>query len=887
MYIHRTMKGKNFASNFFDTAVPPVYNRPKFIATMRSFMAKHDILDNLSGHLKQTIAKAISLATSLGHEFVTPLHLLTTLHQESGSIGSEILKKCGMQEAVLMEVLATLPSATSSASGRGETTTALLPELDENAKRALEKAMLLAYEYEHSHVGTEHLLSGLCECKDSVFLRALKQANITKKQLLTYVDTVLENMSKFPNLSDAALAAENIQDFVDDPDEDHNHHDQAQDKPKKRTARKPTALDVFTTELTAKAQEQNIDPVIGRENEIDRLIHILCRRTKNNPVLVGEPGVGKTAIVEGLAKRIVAGVVPGALRGKRIYALDLALLISGTMYRGEFESRLKHVIDEVAERDDAILFVDELHTIVGAGSNQGTMDAANILKPALARGLLRCIGATTLDEYTKHIVNDPALERRFQSIRVEEPTAEETKEMLRGIKQYYEKHHRVTITPDAVDAAVRLSTKYVHEHFLPDKAIDLLDEAAALVRVEHALSKNEEALTVKKETLRTCRYQKEDAILKERFDEAKMLKEKEDRLIAELRSLEKNVQKEQAKRARPRVEAHHVADVLHRRLGIAQELLLQDEWSQLGGLAKELSRSVVGQDRAIQTLVNALHQAMLRPPTARPLASILFAGPSGVGKTSLAKALAEALYHDQKSLIKLDMSEFSEAHSTAKLLGSPAGYVGHKERNRFLEQLRTRPYAVVLFDELDKAHPDVVKLLLQILDEGKLTDSSGKPTSFQHAVIVMTTNVGAELFRSSGLGFGDTTENTAKTALEKKVHDKLKEVFGASLIARLDELCVFPPLEKAALERIVRTQLNALTAHVEKTRRVKITPHVRAIRHLTEKAASPDFGARAAERLVHDLVTDLIRTALEKNRTTRYSLDAPPKAGELKLIARS
>lgn len=847
-------------------------------------MPKNPILDNLSTHLKNAIAKAISLATSLEHAHVHPAHMLLSLIQEEGSIASEILKKEGVTEAAIADVLNAI--APVSERGPGPIATALLPELDDTSKGMLEKSMLLAYEHGHNYVGTEHLLHAMCEVPDAGMKQILKVCKATKKGIQKHTTAVMENISKFPELDDVAHMAEAMEDM---PEVDDTQEGQPGPAPSKtKRAKRQAALEAFAVELTNKKLQESIDPVIGRETEIDRLMHILARRNKNNPVLVGEPGVGKTAIVEGLAKRIAEGKVPHALRGKKIYAVDLALMISGTIYRGEFEARLKQIVEEMSNRDDAILFIDELHTLVGAGANQGTMDAANMLKPALARGVLRCIGATTLDEYKKHITADPALERRFQSIDVSEPSVQETKQILKGVKKFYEKHHGVTITPEALAASAELSAKYVHENFLPDKALDLLDEAAALVHVSKASTKTQDALCNIEDELRRIREEKEAAILDEAFDQAMTMKDAEEALLKERKKLQKAVKKEEKSAAVPPVDKSHVADVLSRRLGIAKDRILQDDWATLQSLPKEIEKAIIGQGAAVKTLVNALHQANLRPKTNRPLASFLFAGPSGVGKTSMARKLAEALYHDPKALIKLDMSEFSEQHSTSKLLGSPAGYIGHKERNKFTEQLQKRPYSVVLFDEIDKAHPDVIKLLLQILDEGMLTDSAGKTTSFRHAIVVLTSNIGAELFTSSGIGFDESEPSAELTSKqEQAMTARLKEAFSPALIARLDALCLFAPLSQESLEKIVKQQIKALSTHLKQTKNLTIAPKAKAVRHLAKKAMSKDLGARRAEKLVHDVITDLLLEKLQnETMDTAYHLDIETDGNGLTLITR-
>ena len=725
-------------------------------------MKHNNILDNLSTHLKNVIAKAMSIATALEHESVTPTHLLLALYTQKGAVGAEILQKVQIKEKTIKRELA-LMEVLDMPKEKTHTKTAVIPDLNDLAKKVLEKAMVLAYEYEHKYVGTEHLLHGLMLVQDITISNILKKNKVTKKLIKDHIQVLLQSTSRFPEMEDVEEVMDDMQEM--------NAQKMPQIPLKQKTQQKRSthALDAFATLLTHKKTQQSLDPVIGREEEIDRLMHILCRRTKNNPVLVGEPGVGKTAIVEGLAKRIVKGDVPDAIKRKKIYSLDIALLVSGTIYRGEFESRLKQLIDEVSALPDCILFIDELHNIIGAGSNQGTMDAANILKPALARGKLRCIGATTFDEYKKYISNDPALERRFQSIDVEEPTKEETIQIITGIKKYYEKHHHTTITKEAIIAAVELSIKYIHTNFLPDKAIDLIDEAAASLRVKRPESIEDKTYYELVDALDTCNKQKEQAILEEAFQKAKKIKTKEQKLEKKLEALHKK-RKQTKPVSSGRVTKKHIATILSKQLHISLETLLRDEWETLKQVEKQIKKQLFGQDIVIEEVIQTLRHAYLKQTgTKKPLSSYLFVGPSGVGKTALAKILTKELYQDEKALIKFDMSEFAEAHSVSKLLGSPAGYIGHKERNRFTDEMKRRPYAVLLFDEIDKAHPDVRRLLFQILDEGELSDSSGKKIYFHHAIIIMTSNVGYEHYKTGEFGFGDASNQSKTTKRNKQI----------------------------------------------------------------------------------------------------------------------
>lgn len=803
-------------------------------------MQAEKFLENFSSHLKHAIARSISLATRLGHAEVTPSHLLLALAEEPGSAAADILKRLELNTEVLIMSLEDKQSR-SVGEALTDASITVFPELDGLAKQALERAMITAFEQTHHYVGTEHLLFGLLESTDTEMWRVFGRERVSRERLRDELQRLFQNNERSvpppptrdileelaPLMTDVEAVRKQEQPMNPETIHEARTHTVGQPKtPKKQRA--PSALEVFTTDLTAKTMQKFIDPVIGREAEIERLIHILSRRTKNNPVLVGEPGVGKTAIVEGLAKRIVTDDVPDILKRKKILALDLTLLLSGTIYRGEFEARLKQLMDELCSRSDAILFIDEIHNIIGAGSNQGTMDAANILKPALARGLLRCIGATTIDEYKKHVSSDPALERRFQPITVDEPTDAQTRQILSGLKSYYEDFHHTSISDTALDAAVMLSRKYIHDNFLPDKAIDLVDEAAASVKVR--------------------------------------------------------VGKAEGK-ARPVVSADDVAGVVSRKLGIDRSAIQGDVWNELSGLDQALERRIVGQTTVVKQIASRLRQAHLglgKP--IGPMASFLFAGPSGVGKTELAKVLTEALYHDRKALIKLDMSEFAEAHSLSKLLGSPAGYIGYRERNHFIDSLRTRPYAVILFDEFDKAHVDVRRVLWQMLDEGYLTDSQGKKIHLRHAILVLTTNAGADLFRSGGIGFGATTvEMHGYASLRDRVMSHLKEQFGAALVGRLDDICIFEPLSPDALRQIVALRLTDLNDQMASAGRFRIVPDGGAVEQLAAEAATPELGVRQIENIMERVIHEQIAEILgRKKQKKEYTLTA--RANGYKLI---
>ena len=830
-------------------------------------MSTKHILDNLSTHLKHVIAQSIALAAKKDTLAVTPADLLYCIAIQKGSVGAEILTKTQLPtKAIKIYIDAQQKKLQKRRGENTNTQDSQVPELTHSAKKALEKAMVIAYEYEHAYIGTEHLLYGLLEIEDPDIIAICKKAKIEVDLIYEQISIILSSTSKFPDIDE-------ITDMLDAVDSQIQRPQPPQQKVTKKTRRKKAqkGLDMFAVCLTDKEMQDTIDPVIGREDEIDQLIHILSRRTKNNPVLVGEPGVGKTAIVEGLAKRIYEGKVPQILKRKKIYTLDLALLISGTIYRGEFESRIKQVIDEVATLPETILFIDELHNIIGTGSNQGTMDAANILKPALARGKLRCIGATTIDEYKKYITTDPALERRFQSISVQEPTQEQTVEILKGITKYYNTYHQVVITPKAITKAVELSTTYIHNNQLPDKAIDLIDEAAAHVNIHRPVSEKNKEFYRLTDAIATCEEKKEHAIAEEEFKQAIKIKEKQQKLQKALNSLKKKMDAVK-KTSLPKVEERHVAHIMAKKLGIPEKHLLLPSLVQIQKIGNNLNSVVLGQKDVVTQITETLQKAQVCPKKTGPRASFLFAGPSGVGKTALAKHLAKTLYHDNKSLIKFDMSEFSEGHSVSKLLGSPAGYVGHKERNRFTEQLKQTPHSVILFDEIDKAHPDVIRLLFQILEDGELTDSGGKKMSFAHAIIILTTNLGSDFYTSPGIGFDQKPTTKKYTRIHKEITQHIRQTLNPALVGRLDSICLFSPLDQKTIEDIVAQEITAINTTLQTQHGFKIAAPNTTLAKIAKKAYNIHTGARNIEKITQTIVTEQIISLLKKRKTTRKNV---------------
>ncbi len=827
-------------------------------------MNPEQLLDRFSTHLKNAIARAMALATSLEQAEVNPLHLLISLLEEEGSLASEILRKNKINSDFLYQLLNASPQVKKN---EGPIILANLPILDNASRQIMEKAMLLAYERGHQHIGTEHLLWGYLQSNHSSLQTILNNFQINKKALQEEIENIFQSTSNFPDAEEMSGMLSQLEENLGNDQSPLPLGPQAMTHKNKKI----NILQVFTTNLTDKQIQKNIDPVIGREKEVERLINILSRRTKNNPVLIGEPGVGKTAIVEGLAKKISEGQVPAVLRDKKILSLDITLLLAGTIYRGEFEGRLKQVIEEISKNPNIILFIDELHNIIGAGSSAGSMDAANILKPALARGQLRCIGATTFDEYKKHISNDPALERRFQSVIVEETNQEETKKILSGVKKYYENFHQVKITDEAIDSAVTLSNRYVHDNFQPDKALDLIDEACASVKANLKLTPAREKLEKLKKDLENLQEKKEQAIRNEKFTEAIEYKKQIQQLERKISTAENKIRQNPNNKLQ-KVGKKEVVRVLANRLNIQETILMNDEWQELETLPARLNQEILGQETAIEQIVRTLKQKSLRLSRAKkPFASLLFSGPSGVGKTALAKTLAKELFHDEKSLIRLDMSEFSESHSTSKLLGSPAGYVGHKERNRFLDEIKKRPYCVLLWDEVDKAHPDVAKLLLQILDEGELTDATGKKINLEHTVVILTTNLGSELFRSAGIGFGKNESN--KKELEKQIFGKLKSELSSALLSRLDSVVVFSPLNQKIMEKILAKNLNELSQDLKIKNNFGLVGDERALSALAQKTFHIDEGARQAQKILEDVLQDLlIKIVRSKKTKQKYTL---------------
>ncbi len=800
-----------------------------------------DILNKFTSHLKHTLQQAASLALELGNRYIDPEHLLFGLAESKGGIAFEILSRSGFDVGRLKTSIRERNDIASAAPrlAVGDLRFSL------PAKRALEKAVLIASQYEHKYVGTEHLLWGILEINDTTIEKVIQEHRLNPQETKQHLRLVLRSTSKFPDISGFFEGERDADAAVQAPPRDRQ---------------KGGALEFFTTDLTDTALQKKIDPVIGREKEIERLVHILSRRTKNNPVLIGDPGVGKTAIVEGLAKRIMKRDVPDALLNKRILTLDLALVVAGTIYRGEFESRLKQIIDELKADPNIVLFIDELHTIVGAGSASGSMDAANILKPALAKGTIRVIGATTLDEYKKHIEGDAALERRFQPILVPEPSTEETARILKGIRQNYERYHHVTITDEAIDGAVELSERFIQDKFLPDKAIDLIDEASSKVKVDSKGTNHTRKIRIIEDELASLRQKKQHAVMGENFDHALALKAQESILVTKLEKL-----REQETRSVPAtvgsIGKREVAEVISRITGVPLMDIVKAERDRLMSLESVLKKRIIGQDEAIKAIADSIRRsrAGLANPN-RPIGSFIFLGPSGVGKTETAKEIARSIFGDENALIRIDMSEFGESFNVSKLIGAPAGYVGYREGNKFTDAVKHKPYSVVLFDEIEKAHPDVFNILLQVLDDGRITDATGKTINFKNTIIIMTSNIGLPSFnRAAAIGFNSESRQDAQK-LDEQYDEvrtqqlrELERQFRPEFLNRVDKTIVFRPLTLRAVEAIVDLQFKDIVERIRE-QSVKLELSAPARKLIAKKGFSPDQGARAVRRVLQDEV---------------------------------
>ena len=779
---------------------------------------------------EKALEYAGDLAQGFGHNYIGTEHILYGLVKEGSGVASQVLNMQKITAENVVEEIEVLIGKGDKSQNRGEI------GFTPRSKRVIENAFLEARKLGSEFIGTEHLLIGIMREGDSVAVRIMMDLNVNPQKLYNEIVKVINE------------------------DENAGANDK-QPKGKARGSYNQTpTLNQYGTDLTKKATEGKLDPVIGRKDEIQRVIQILSRRTKNNPCLIGEPGVGKTAVAEGLAEKIIAEDVPEMLKNKRVVSLDIASMVAGAKYRGDFEERIKKCLEEVKKAGDVILFIDEVHTIVGAGSAEGAVDAANILKPLLARGEVQVIGATTLNEYRKYIEKDSALERRFSPVTVGEPTNEETIEILKGIRDRYEAHHNVKITDEAIKAAVELSTRYINDRFLPDKAIDLVDEAAS--RVKMRTYTQPDTLKKLEEEISAMNKEKDDAIKVQDFEKAAGLR---DKINVEKEKLQKEKEKWESKNTKSitTLTEEDIAEVVASWTGVPVKKLTQTENEKLRNLEQTLHQRVIGQNEAVDAVAKAIRRGRvgLKDPN-RPIGSFLFLGPTGVGKTELSKALAESLFGNEDAMIRIDMSEYMEGHSVSKLIGSPPGYVGFDEGGQLTEKIRRKPYSVILFDEIEKAHPDVMNMLLQILDDGRLTDAQGRTVNFKNTVIIMTSNIGARLITDkTTLGFsaGDKKEESQKEyeTIKKDVMGELKKQFRPEFINRIDEIIVFHKLNDEDIKQIIDIMLNQVTKRMKaKDIELEIDDSVKEL--IAKKGVDTNYGARPLKRAIQNILEDKI-----------------------------
>ena len=796
---------------------------------------------------KKAIEIANDLAIELGHNYIGTEHILYGLSKEGSGVAAKVLENQEVEPQKILDKIDELIGRED----KTEETLGFTPR----TKRVIENAFIEAKKLGYNYIGTEHLLIGILREADSIAARILLDLNVN-----------------IPKLYNEIIKVINDEEIGEDGA-----------NTKKETRRKGSynstaTLNQFGEDLTKKAEEGKLDPVVGRKEEIQRVIQILSRRTKNNPCLIGEPGVGKTAVVEGLAQKIVAGDIPEILKDKRVVTLDISGMVAGAKYRGDFEERIKKALNEVKKAGDVILFIDEIHTIVGAGAADGAIDAANILKPLLARGDIQLIGATTIEEYRKYIEKDSALERRFSPVNVKEPTPSDTIEILNGLRDKYEAHHNVKITKEAIEAAVKLSVRYINDRFLPDKAIDLIDEASSRARIKtYTEPENLKELQTKIEEIEK---DKEEAVRSQKFEKAASLRDKEKELKEKYEKEEQKWKNKNTKQV-TNITEENIAEVISTWTGIPVYKITENENERLKNLEKELHKRVVGQNEAVEAVAKAIKRGRvgLKDPN-RPIGSFLFLGPTGVGKTELSKALAQCLFGDESSMIRIDMSEYMEPHSVSKLIGSPPGYVGFEEGGQLTEKIRRKPYAVILFDEIEKAHPDVMNMLLQILEDGRLTDSQGRTVNFKNTVIIMTSNLGARVItdkKSLGFSNNEKQEDSQKDYEEtkKEVMQILKKELRPEFINRIDEIIVFHKLNDEEIRKIVDIMIAEVERRLkEQNIEIEVDDSVKDL--IAKTGVDKAFGARPLRRTIQNLLEDklaeeILDGNIQKNKVTKIT----------------
>ena len=805
---------------------------------------------NFTGRAKKAIEIANEVAIELGHNYIGTEHILYGLAKEGSGVASKVLEN---QEITPQDIVDKIIELI----GQGDTIDETLG-FTPRTKRVIELAFIEARKLGYNYIGTEHLLISILREGDSIATRILLELNVNIPKLYNEIVKVINEGEDLTSNDSKSNGKEG----------------------KRGSYNQTNTLNQFGEDLTKKAGEGKLDPIVGRKEEIERVIQILSRRTKNNPCLIGEPGVGKTAVVEGLAQKIVNGDVPEILKDKRVVTMDISSMVAGAKYRGDFEERIKKALEEVKKAGDVILFIDEMHTIVGAGAAEGAIDAANILKPLLARGEIQLVGATTLNEYRKYIEKDSALERRFSPVTVNEPTEKDTITILKGIRDKYEAHHGVKITDQAIDTAVKMSTRYINDRFLPDKAIDLIDEAASRAKLKTYTEP--ENLKKLEEEIEETRKNKEEAVRTQKFEKAASLRDKEKELKEKYEKEQKKWKNKNTKQITDITE-ENIAEVIASWTGIPAKKITEDENQRLKNLEKNLHERVIGQNEAVEAVSKAIRRGRvgLKDPK-RPIGSFLFLGPTGVGKTELSKALAESLFGDENAMIRVDMSEYMEPHSVSKLIGSPPGYVGFDEGGQLTEKIRRKPYSVILFDEIEKAHPDVMNMLLQILEDGRLTDSQGRTVNFKNTVIIMTSNIGARLITDKKLlGFAqlenkNEEENKEYEQTKKEVMEALKKELRPEFINRIDEIIVFHKLTDEEIDKIIDIMLKEVINRLADQKiKIELEPEVKKL--IASKGIDKNFGARPLRRTIQNVLEDrlaeeILDGNLQKNKLAKIGV---------------